>query len=345
MFAVNIYGAREDKFVAALSRQVPGFLFVPKRDKDPMDQTAADEAQKYLKVWLNDAGIKDVSAKIDSYFYTDDRVCLYTRSVADQQRWGTETPDEQQETFDAPSPEGVSPETEMQGEPGAASGTGAPESGAVSTGTQGFQDTEVPAVREITTAFGKLECKVPIYCDDMAGMPWIRISTEQNVNTLKERYLWIEDKIKAGGAGSKNGGGADQLDRQARINVRLAVQSSTSSGESWQQDATESMTWYRPSQYRAIKLKEVRQIFYDTFPDGLLVVHAGGELAFIRNESMGDHLEILHPKQGSGQNRRSVGANFMPIQKTLNARVSLDDRYTRSAVPRRLALEIGRAHV
>lgn len=318
MFAVNIYSARGDKFVAALSREVPGLTFVPKRDKDQMDQTAADEAKKYLSVWLNDAGIKDLVGDIASLFYTDDRVVIYTRSVADEQEWGTETPDEQQETFDAPSAEGLSPETEMQ---------------------PAQQDNEVPAIREITTAYGKLECKVPMMADKMSGFPWLRLSKEENVNTLKERYPWIEDKIKAGGAGSKNGGGADQLDRQMRILVRLAVQSSSSSGESWQQDATETKTWYRPSQYRSIKDKAVRQLFYDTFPSGLLVVHAGGELAFIRNESMDKHLKEMHPKKGSGQNRRSVGANFLPIQKTLNARVSLDDRYTRGAVARRMALE------
>lgn len=318
MFAVNIYSARGDKFVAALSREVPGLTFVPKRDKDQMDQTAADEAKKYLSVWLNDAGIKDLVGDIASLFYTDDRVVIYTRSVADEQEWGTETPDEQQETFDAPSAEGLSPETEMQ---------------------PAQQLTEVPAIREITTAYGKLECKVPMMADKMSGFPWLRLSKEENVNTLKERYPWIEDKIKAGGAGSKNGGGADQLDRQMRILVRLAVQSSTSSGESWLQDATETKTWYRPSQYRSIKDKAVRQLFYDTFPSGLLVVHAGGELAFIRNESMDKHLKEMHPKKGSGQNRRSVGANFLPIQKTLNARVSLDDRYTRGAVARRMALE------
>jgi len=317
LFSCNVYSAREDKIVATLSREVPGLTFVPKRDKDPMDQTAADEAKKYLNVWMNDAGIKEVVGKIASLFYTDDRVLLYTRSVADEQRWGTETPDEQQETFDAPTPEGITPETEMQ-----------PES----------QDSEVPAVREITSVFGKLEHKVPIYADTQAEFPWVRISTEQNVNTLKERYPWIEDKIKAGGAGSKNGGGADQLDRQARINVRLAVQSSTSSGESWQQDATETLTWYRPSQYRSIKQKEIRQIFYDTFPDGLLVVHAGGELAFIRNESMNKRLTILHAKHGSGQNRRAIGSNYLPLQKILNANISLLDRYFRTTVPKRFIL-------
>lgn len=312
LFSCNVLGAREDKIVATLSREVPGLTFVPKRDKDPMDQTAADEAKKYLKVWMTDANVKDVVGKIAQFFYTDDRVVLETVSVADEQRWGTETPDEQQ-VFDAPDAEGLSPETEMQPS----------------------QSSEVPAVREITRVFGKLECKVPIYADTIDEMPWIRISSEQNVNTLKERYPWIEEKITAGASV----GGSDQLDRMARINVRLAVQTSSSSGESWQQDATETRTRYRPSQYRAIKDKEVRKLFYKTFPKGLLVVHAGGELAFIRNEAVGGHLDVLHPKHGSGQNRRAIGTNYLPLQKILNANISLLDRYFRNSIARRFALE------
>ena len=309
MFPVNVYAAREDKIVAALSRDVPGLTFVPKRDADPMDQTAADEAKKYLKVWLNDAGVKELVGKIAQYFYTDDRVVLYTRSVADEQEWGTETPAEQQEAFGAPVPEGVTPETEMEN-PAA--------------------DGEVPAVREITTAVGKLEAKVPIYADSQGQMPWIRISTEENVNTLKERYEWIADKINAGASEGK-----DQLDRMARINVRLAVQVSSSSGESLQQDATETLTWYRPSQYRAIKDRAVQQLFKEQFPDGLLVVRAGGQFAFCRNEGMGKHLTILHPKHGSGQNRRAIGSNYLPLQKILNANINLLDRYFRNCIARR----------
>jgi hypothetical protein len=313
LFSCNVIGAREDKIVAALAREVPGLTFVAKRDSDPMDQTAADEAKKYMKVWLNDAGIKNVVGQTASLFYTDDRVVLFTGSWANEQEWGTETPDEQQESFDAPNPEGISPETEMQPE----------------------QDSDKPAVRELTKAFGKLECKVPIYSDEMCDMPWIRIATEQNVNILKERYPWIEDKITAGAAAD---GGAS-LDRMARINVRLAVQTSSSSGESWQQDATESMTWYRPSQYRSIKNKDMQKVFRETFPDGLLVVHAGSELAFIRNESMNKHLTILHPRHGSGQNRRAIGSNYLPLQKILNGNLSLQDRTLRNAIARRFAEE------
>lgn len=318
LFSCNVYGQRMRKFMAAIARDVPDFTFSPKRSSDPVDQTAADEAKKYHQVWIKQAGIKEVAAKIARLQYTDDRVLLYTRSVADEQQWGTETPDQQQEGFGTPSPDGVTPEMEMQPQP---------------------EQGDMPAVREITTVYGKLEHKCPLYADTQAEMAWQRISTEVNQNILKERYPWIREKIKPGGAGSKNGGGADQLDRQARINVRLAVQSSASSGESWQQDATETYTWYRPSQYHAIAKEEVRELFFETFPDGLLVVHAGGELAFIRNESMDDHLSIIHPYEGDGQNRDSVGNNYLPLQKILNANISLADRYFRAAVPRRFALE------
>jgi hypothetical protein len=318
LFACNVFGTRERKFSSAIARDVPGVTFSPKSTRDPIDQEAADEAKKYWQVWVNQAGMKDVAAKIARLMWTDGRVVLYTRSVADEQAWGAETPDQQQDAFGVPSPDGITAETELQND-------------------QSTEVGEQPAVREVTTAFGKLEHKCPIYCDEQSEMPWQRLSWERNVNMLKERYPWIEDKIKAGGAGSKNGGGADQLDRQERIRVRLAVQSSTSSGDSVQQDATETYTWYRPSQYRAITKKEVRDLFFDTFPDGLLVVQAGGELAFIRNESMDKCLRIVHPYDGDGQNRDSVGSNYLPIQKRLNANLSLADRIFRSSVARRFA--------
>lgn len=334
MFSVNVLGARQDKITSALAQQVPGVMFVPKRDDRPEDQTAADEAEKYVKIWLNDSNVKEVVGEIANLFYTDDRVVLYTRSVADEQTWDTETPDDtDQHAYGIPEADGLSPETELlaEGEQEAESDADPIPDGA----TDVLNDGDVPAVREVTESFGKLEAKVPMMADKMAQMPWLRLSKERNVNTLKEKYPWIEDKITAGGSV----GGSDQMDRMARINVRLAVQTSTSSGESWQQDATETLTWFRPSQYRAIKDKAARDLFYKNFPDGMLAVHASGQLAFVRNEGMNKKLTVLHAKQGPGQNRRAIGTNYLPIQKVLNANISLLDRYFRSCVPRRYALE------
>jgi hypothetical protein len=59
----------------------------------------------------------------------------------------------------------------------------------------------------------------------------------------------------------------------------------------------------------------------------------------VRNCRMSRHVKIVHPYPGDGQNRESIGNNYMPLQKVLNANISLLDRYNRSAIPRRYALE------
>ncbi|MGC9199551.1 MAG: hypothetical protein ACP5E5_11545 [Acidobacteriaceae bacterium] len=335
LFPVNVYGAREDKITAALGREVPGLKFMPKDPDSPPDQTAAEEANRYVKVWQLDSDIKSVVARICRYFYTDGRVVLWTRSVADQQRWGAEAPDKDV-VFGAGQTEGVTPETEMEGG-GAETSEDPAEHGqagerAADGAEEGDEPAELPAICEITSAYGVLESKVPIYADDIFEMGWVRIATEQDVDILRERYPWVADKIEAGGSA-----GGDGFDRMARINVRLAVQNSSATGESCMKDATESHTWFRPSQYHAIQDKETRAVFFENFPDGLRVTHAGNQLAFVRNECLDDHIEIRHPRVGDGQNRRSIGANYLPLQKILNQNIGLLVRYFVGCVPRRFA--------
>jgi hypothetical protein len=193
----------------------------------------------------------------------------------------------------------------------------------------------VPARREEVEIFGKLERKVPIMADSIEEMGWIRLSRERNRNELRGRYPWIKDKI-AGGA-SKDAMG--QLDRIARANVRLIVQSSSTDGEAYQQDTTESLYFFRPYQYEGIGDEQMRQMFYDEFPSGLEVWLAGGEIGLVREGSMDDHAAICHATPGDGQNRESIGTNYLPMQKQLNACISLAFRYYVAAIARRWAGE------
>ncbi len=292
---------------------MPRVAIVPSNENDPMDQAASEEAEKYLEVFQTDASLKDAIVQAASFFYTDDRVGFLTYTIADQTRWGTEIPEREEEVYGAPESEGITPET--------AEGPG--------------EDSEIPARREVTEVYGKLETKVPLLCDEEHEMGWVRFQKEKSVNLLREKYPWIQEKIATQG----NVGGMDQIDRMARINVRLAVQASSSSGEAYKNDATETVTFFRPSEYRGIADKNVRKLFYETFPDGLEVWHAGGQLAFVRNCRMSKHVKIIHPFPGDGQNRRSIGTNYLPLQKILNANISLQDRYLRAAIPRRFAME------
>lgn len=315
LFSCNVYGARHKKIVSLLAREVPAMLTAPVDDADPMDQSASEEAEKYLKVFNYQADLPRAIKKAAGYFYTDDRVGFLTYTVADQTRWGTEMPDRKQETYGQPESEGISPETEL--EPNSSS------------------SSEAPARREVTFVGGKLEWKVPLMADEEDEMGWVRYQHEVGVNLLREKYPWVEEKIATQG----NVGGMDQIDRLARINVRLAVQASSSSGEAYKNDATETVTFFRPSEYRSIKDKNVREVFYETFPNGIEVWHAGGQLAMVRNCRMSEHVKIVHPYPGDGQNRESIGCNYMPLQKVLNANISLLDRYFRNSIARRYALE------
>lgn len=316
LFSCNVFGARHKKITALLSREVPEMEVTPEEEGDPIDEEATEEAEKYLEWYLSSREVKDVVKRIASFFCTDDRVGLLTYTVADATRWGTELPDREDPVYGWTQSEGVTPETENQ--PGAETDSQA-----------------VPARREVTYVGGKLECKVPLMSDHEDEMPWVRFQWERGVNAQKATYPWIKDKIATQG----NVGGMDQIDRLARINVRLAVQASSSSGEAWKNDATETVTFLRPSEYEGIKDENMRQVFYDEFPDGLEVWHSGGSLAMVRNCRITEHVKIVHPAPGDGQNREALLTNYLPLQKVLNANISLIDRYFRSAIPRRFAAE------
>jgi hypothetical protein len=313
LFAVNVFGARHKKIVALLSRDLPGVSVVPKKPGDAESDAASEEATKYKDVFIHEAGLKEQFRQACSYLYTDGRAGFLTYTVADQTRWGTESANMPSIVYGEEPEDGVTPETESQPEP---------------------MGAEQPVRKEITRVGGKLETRVPILADCEAEMGWKRFEWEEPVSRLKSMYPWVRSKITGG-----TGESMQQYDRMARINVRLAVQASSSSGEAYKADGTHTVTFIEPFMYEDIDKDEIRDIFYEEFPDGLEVWHAGGQLALVRNCRASKHIKIVHSTPGDGQNREAIGTYYLPLQKILNANISLLDRYFRAAVPRRYAAE------
>src|SRR6185437_5118025 len=97
-------------------------------------------------------------------------------------------------------------------------------------------------------------------------------------------------------------------------------------------EVTVTYTWLRPSAFYDID-EESRQEFFENFPDGLLAAHAGDTLAFVRNESMDDHLEIMNALPGDGQNRSALMSKVLSIQKRLNNWMDLLNDFFIRTVP------------
>ena len=146
-------------------------------------------------------------------------------------------------------------------------------------------------------------------------------------------FPWIRDKIKAGSCGI----GEIELDKIARVNSRLALLGSYVTGDAMMREVTLQRSWFRPeSFFDEMVTPEVRDELLQAFPAGCLVVYAGTEYAFSRNEAMDNHLMVTHAMPGNGQNRRALGTSNVSVQKRLNNWYDVIDAFFRRTIPRKL---------
>jgi len=88
LYSTNIYGRDRDIIVAALAREVPETVFFPQDANNVADVQAAEAANQYKNIYEKNNNLRERLSEIAQYFYTDDRVILYTRGVADAQKFG-----------------------------------------------------------------------------------------------------------------------------------------------------------------------------------------------------------------------------------------------------------------
>lgn len=340
LLPTNIYSARGQMLIAALTRTVPNTRFGPQRADSDAQITAAESAEKFVKIIGRNNDLIQIQTDAARFLWTDGRFLYYSRFVKDGQRFGWEEDDE---------PDDLVPETEPPAQPTPVEGAAAaatPESAETSQedllpgetrieevasessegevgegeGLEGEVDEEpvkrTPRGQEVRTAHGKLEIKLsPMSANDLSEVDVLHFECEVDVSRARGMFPWEADEIK-GSTNAPTAGG--EIARLARQNVKLGMQSTYVTSDSVAEDVTIRRVWMRPSKLMELTDKTERDELIKMFPNGCYVCYAGETFCFARNESMDDCWALGQAYSGDGQNRNALGTSTMPIQKRLN---------------------------
>lgn len=302
-YDTNVIGEKNDTIASMLSSEIATATFYPEKPGDPDDEVYAQEANCLKHFMAEENDYATLQAEIARFFCTDETSLVYTRPVADAQRWGYEdvAPD-------------VVPETEDREDQDTTE-----------------QTSKKPKIRTLSTAYGKLSRKVPILAKSKADWAYAILAHEIDISLAKSKCPWVASEITAGDMGIAE----LKLDRLARQSVQMAMQSQYATGDSLMRDVTETYVWFRPGFYMDDSCpKKLRSWFWTNFPKGMLAVYESGVLAFCRNESMDEVLTEFHARSGNGQNRRALTESFAGPQMRLNVLVDLRDEFCRKCIPR-----------
>lgn len=311
LLPTNIYSAYGQILISTLTRAVPSSRFEPQTGDSAAGITAAESAEKFVKVIERNNDLIMVQTDAARYLYTDGRFLYYSRFVKDGQRFGWEEDD---------VPEVVPENAPAEGE--AAPNENAETAATAETQGQSQETAEPqtqtkrkPRGQEVRTAHGKLEVKLsPMSANTLDEVDSLQYETEISVGRAKGRFIKVADKIKSGSTGITEG----EISKLARQNVKLGMQSTYVTSDSIAEDVTVQMNWHRTSALMTIENETLRDGLIAKFPDGCLVVYAGDVFCYARNEGMDDCWALGQAFSGDGQNRNALGTSEMPVQKRVN---------------------------
>ena len=344
IYDTNIYSSKGDIITAALSREVPKVEFFPANPEYGPDIIAAEEAEKFKGIWARNNNLHSLLMQCARIFWNEDRVLAWTRYELNGQLYGFDDESEEEAPVvpeDILNPPDDSP-TGQEGMDEFLDQTESPlenEEEEASEGEEDSESLELPKSpqrkargREVTSLFGKLDHKIPLSVDNLKDMQFVQIYEDLDVVIVKAKYPWIADKIKPGSDGQSE----VELDRIARENTRQAVLGAYVTGDSLQNHTVVKHSWFRPSMFMSDTIADdVRAELFEVFPNGCLLVKAGANYAYSKNEKMDDHIAIAHAKEGKGQNRLALGSALISVQKRINDWVDLQDDFFKRTVPKK----------
>src|SRR5271163_2198456 len=287
----NIYLAFADTLNAALTAGLPSVRFEADNPVNPADIAAAENSEGARKLIERANDMIIVQGDISRYLFTDGRACVYTRYVIDGQRfgYGEEGSDVDEELAYLPA-SGENPAQEL-----------GPGKG-------------LPRGQEVIEAFGAIETKLPIQAKDIHGCDYVLLSREFDVSLMKTKYPQVAGDIQA----YQTPTAESEYERLARTSIMMGTRPSNMTNDSMTYNATESLSWVRPSFYSEEKNEDLREWLYNAFPRGAMIAQVGTTFCEARNESLDDHWTLIHSRPGDGMHRPGNGTPLIPLQEKLN---------------------------
>lgn len=326
-FVTNLYQAFGLAFIALMSQEAPGVTWLPQSAQSDEDVTTAKAATNIAELVQENNDPEELLKAISYFLWCDGVVVGHVREVIDGQEFGFHDSPimelaEQKlgpDYFQCPSCGEQTPGAGTQYENCAQCGTGmgpgdfqqAP-TAKVPTVTQ---IKKVPNGQEVISIYGGLESNRPIYENDpVKDGAYLGLQFEVHEAKLRAMYPHVADKILAGSP-------ADAEDIYARA-TRLSVKQGlpvTHPGDALHSLTTTSLYWIEPWAFSSeLVKKDMRPKLIELFPNGCMVVFAGMQYCESRNESKRDHIRILQPLPGDGQNRPAVGSSLVSVQERYN---------------------------
>jgi len=331
MFVTNIYTPYRETIAAALTREIPTSHFGPVDPDSDIDITASEGANKIEEKIDRDNDLRGKMEDMSRYLWTDGRAMILTTFQKDGQQFGYETEDlgavpedeekiSQEETGETESVEGERIESGGQE-------TGEEDSGETTEG--GDEENREPRAREVIEVDGSLEWKVPIKANNLAECSYAMRCREIDLQIAKAKYSDVADDLKP----SQGGPGGDDIDRLARINVRLGVMDNYNTTDMMIYDVTEQKTFLRPAAILEVKDENIRATLLQKFSRGAYVTFCGETFCEAYNHTMDEHVTMIFARSGDGAHRPGLGDWLVPIQEVLNNWMELANDYFIRGVP------------
>ena len=339
MFIVNIYASYRQIITSVITREIPKAHFEPDDPDSDVDITASEGAEKMESYVERDCNIRGLMEDMSRFLWTDGRAVFQSMYVLDAQRFGYE--DEDEEPAVVPEDEDQTGEEEELGESENAdeestepepmetvgeSSDGGGEEDSGESEEVGEPKGRKPKGNRVIEVGGALEWKLPMKANCLAECNWAQTSKEIDLQIARARYPEVADHIQP----ESGGPGGDDIDRLARINVRLGVIDNYNTTNNQSFDVTEQKTFFRRAALLEMPDQTMREGLIRKFNKGAYVIFCGQTFCRAWNLSMDDHLSLVFANSGDGVHRPGLGDWVVPVQEVLNNWLELaNDYFTR----------------